>query len=339
MFERLKGTANTILFIIATLSSLQGLITFGALYMSQPILFDLNVYNPNPGNGISDQYNESGNITTIETILAALSFAIGLFAAGSSLAGKLQSKNSTLLIMATGLYFIVFGISFYHTYRRADKLGIMHDYIPAIGSLENTCKDINWQTGCPTTRFKYDLNTSTEDTLEEDSKVELIRLEQCNFNAYNDKENDKVQFDTTPLNGRGRINWADKTFYDNTNKDNLDNVALSINLDCKTDDVCDYGSCIATHPLYASKKCLVKGKDLPDISWCYYWGCSETCNDRYHLNRAWLTISAASTVMYLILLVLSGFGIKSTSDEETSTSLDEVMPTEFKYNRVKRIDF
>lgn len=334
MLKKLKGQSNGILFVIATISSLQGLLTFGALYMSQPWLFDLNVFNPNPGQGINDQYNQPGNITTVETILAGLSFAIGLFAAGATLAGKTQAKNSNLLMVATGMYVIVFALGCYHSWIRAEKLGVLYEFFPTVFSTEGTCKDVDWRTGCPTSRFRYRFSNETKPKIEIDDLVELNTIAQCRFNAYqNGTDATGATFKVTSLEtsvaGRPTVNWADKNMYDNVNinptsstdKGVLHDAANYIKLLQKDGKCEDYGVPVidTSGPYKDIARCRVSGPELPDISWCWYWGCSEACNDRYQLNRIWLWLSGFSTLCYFILAVMSAIGVKVTSDEVEDT--------------------
>ncbi|MAJ82119.1 MAG: hypothetical protein CMF41_04310 [Legionellales bacterium] len=330
-----QGTSNCSLLTLSIVSAIQGLVTFGALFMSLPTLFDLNVFDPN--SGATEELRQPdgpGDLAVLESIVAAFSFAGGVGAATITLGSRWQIKNSNMLKVATVAYVLCFVISMIFSFMRINTLGYAYTWNLPFGTNTSTCLDTNWETGCPTTRFenKYD-NTSWI----KDDDFQIESIEQCKFNAYDNSS--KIAYDST-VAGISKPDWADKTYYDVNQRELLVTAAERINLKAKTVDgklECDYGT-----PDTTTEKCIIGKDDLPNIAWCWYWGCHDVCNDRYKVNQTWLVLSLSSTFLYLVLAVISGFAVYMTEKEEMGYEYifaNNVAPESGAVFRSNRLDF
>ena len=114
--------------------------------------------------------------------------------------------------------------------------------------------------------------------------LNIVTKTDCSFNVYN----------LDNVNGGTAIDWSNKDMYDYDNNGVL--VAAAQNA---------YGDD------------SIKAKDIGMIHHCYYWGCSEACNDRYRVNRIWLFISIGTWIMYIILMGLS-FGAAGNMSKDAA---------------------
>lgn len=141
----------------------------------------------------------------------------------------------------------------------------------------------------------------------ENTSLVIVTKDDCSFNVY----------DLDNVNAGTAIDWSDYTMYDYANN----NVILAA---------------------AQSADNTITEKDLGKIHHCYYWGCSEACNDRFRVNRIWLFVSMGTWVMYIILMGLS-FGAagnmsKDASNYDTVPTVD-VVEEENSYKRNKRLNF
>lgn len=95
----------------------------------------------------------------------------------------------------------------------------------------------------------------------------------------------------------------------------------------------------------------VKLTNTPDISYCYYWGCSSVCNpDRYRVNRVLLYTSFVMSIGSLVFLTFSGVMASGSPDgfeEEVIPIAEPVKVTQFKpvmakpgiHNRSRKLRF
>lgn len=148
-------------------------------------------------------------------------------------------------------------------------------YMSQYGIIENVGCNDTSILGCPTSRYIH-YSEQANSTL-----PLLITKENCIFNVY-DAEN---------LNSGTKLDWSLLENYDYNKQNDIVAAAQSTGLS-------------------------IESKDLPQgLHKCWYWGCSEVCNDRYRINLLWLIGSMVSWLTYLILLGLS-FGAASSMSKD-----------------------
>ena len=146
----------------------------------------------------------------------------------------------------------------------------------------------------------------------ENTSLNIVVKADCIFNVYNlDNVNDGTA--TTPP----AIDWSNVEMYDYDNNQAIVSAASSADN-------------------------TITAKDIGMIHHCYYWGCSEACNDRYRVNRIWLFISMGTWIMYVILMGLS-FGAagnmsKDAANYDSVPTVDDSEETD-SYRRSKRSNF
>lgn len=358
MYESLKGQSDFILILISIFSSIHGLITFGFLFPTIDFLYPLEVF--------FKSNNDPADYASLESSLAAISFSIGLVVALLSLAGsRKRAKNPVALGMGIVFWIVLFLIAAVYTWTRTEKLGYFYDSSPWLFSSKGTCRDIDWRTGCPTSRLKYKRvdNKLEIDNLFANDKGEIGKggtngkpdKTYCLFNAYDNtttkNTTKKLGYDdkdNLPA-GQKLLDWSLEKYYNpnieegSDDGDDMDAIANTIFIEQNADGKCedDYLPIGATAP-FTSKRCLVKGKQLPDISWCWHWGCDQVCNERFVINNLWWISSLISTFFYLLLAILSAAALGAVRQESLSSAFSGTVgnsSTPYKYNRVNRINF
>lgn len=365
LYKSLKGSSHFLLLIISFFSSIHGLITLGVISPTINFLFSQQVF--------FKIANVPADLASIEAALAGISFFTGLVVATFTLAAP-KSKNPFAVGMGILFWIVLFIISIVIMFMRSSTLGYLHSSSPGLFQPTGTCRDIDWKTGCPTSRLKYRLNKTDNDKLVIDDMFanpdgEIGRggknskgdKQYCLFNAYDNREEtvngtrttNKLGYDDkdTLVNGQKQIDWSNEKYYNPNLEsgheyDDLNEIANTIFID-QTNGKCEDGylAVAANTPPFTSERCQVKAKDLPDISWCWHWGCDESCNERYTINYLWWISSLISTVFYFVLSILSGaaFGAvrQESLSEDSSSGATGSTPniTEYKYKRVQRLDF
>lgn len=366
LYKSLKGSSHFLLLIISFFSSIHGLLTLGVIFPTINFLFSQQVF--------FQIANTPADLASIEAALAGISFFTGLVVATFTLAGSAKSKNPISVGMGIVFWIALFLISIVIMIMRSSTLGYLHASSPWLFSYTGTCRDIDWRTGCPTSRLKYRLNTTDNDKLVIDDKFANPDGQigkggktgkgdknYCLFNAYDNRESivnntrttNKLGYDdkdTLPT-GQQLINWSNEKYYNpnlesGTEFDDLDKIANTIYIERNAEGNCEDGylAVAANTPPFTNARCQVKATDLTDISWCWHWGCDEECNERYTINYLWWVSSLISTVFYFILTILSGaaFGAvrQETLSQDSSNQLNVSESNKsYKYTRVKRIDF
>lgn len=357
-----------ILLFISLVSAVHGLITFGYILPTLGTLFTMDIFFKIP--------NEPADLAYIEAGLAGLSFLIGVVSGGLLLTAKKGFRNPVALGIGLFFWIILFLLCFIFMIMRSSKLGYLYDMSPWLFSSTETCRDIDWRTGCPTSRLKYRLNTTDNDKLIIDDKFANPDGQigkggktgkgdetYCLFNAYDNRESivnntrttNKLGYDDkdTLPNGQQLINWSNEKYYNpnlesGTEFDDLDKIANTIYIERNAEGNCEDGylAVAANTPPFTNARCQVKATDLPDISWCWHWGCDEECNDRYTMNVLWWTLSLISTGSYLLLAIISGIAYAAVRQSNLAESLEQTIESngdfnvgKYKYTRVKRIDF
>ena len=97
--------ARNYLFASSLLSTAHGFMTVAALFMSMPLLFDLNIFTDS-----TEQQNASGTYAIIEMCLAGSSFLIGAVGSFSALASKTRAVSSTTQYVLGSFYLVFFFI-------------------------------------------------------------------------------------------------------------------------------------------------------------------------------------------------------------------------------------
>ena len=148
-------------------------------------------------------------------------------------------------------------------------------YMSEYGIIKNVGCNDTSILGCPTSRYMH-YSEQANSTL-----PPLVTKEDCTFNVY----------DPDNLNSGIKLDWALLDNYDYDKQNDIVDSAKSTGLN-------------------------IQSKDLPQgLHKCWYWGCSEVCNDRYRINLLWLVGSITSWIIYLILLGLS-FGAASSMSKD-----------------------
>ena len=153
------------------------------------------------------------------------------------------------------------------------------------GKGAQTCHDDSFY-GCPTTQAvkKYG--------------IEIKTASDCLFNAWVNTD----QAYTENLEGNvSLIDWSKMRYYD----DKMQRfVALALNSNCP-DTTCDF---------------RVAPKDMPDIEYCWNWGCHDVCNEsRYHINRVWFIASIVNFIACIAFIFLClWIGVTLTMKTKTS---------------------
>jgi hypothetical protein len=357
MYESLKGQSDFILLLISIFSSVHGLITLGVLFPTIDFLFPVEVF--------FKSNNDPADYASLESSLAGISFLIGVVVALLSLTGS-QKRAKNPIVLGVGIIFwiVLFGISIYYTCVRSSKLGYFYDTAPWLFGSKETCRDIDWRTGCPTSRLKY---KRVDDKLEIDNlfandKGEIGKGgkngkpddEYCEFNAYDNtttkNTTKKLGFDdkSNLPTGQKLLDWSLEKYYNpnieegSNDGDDMDAIANTIFIEQNADGKCedDYLPIGATPP-FTSKRCLVKGKQLPDISWCWHWGCDQVCNERFVINNLWWISSLISTFFYLLLAILSAAAFGAVRQESLSSAINGNVDgvASYRYKRVNRMNF
>lgn len=274
-----------LMLIVYLIINLHGMFMIGSYFMSMPILNSLYIFD----NEHVFQDDAPGVFAIIELCFALASiiiFNVSYYIRDREDYTPLKTEESQAKIrfigkqtsrVLVGFYAAFFAGSLTFAIMRMSSMGLFYHLNLSPNNAE-TCADIEWQTGCPTTRFnKYKKNKITEKS-------------ECMFNAYNQ--------DSIETNGTTLIDWSMKKNYDATKRSELvQRVNQKLNIAC-VDNKCQLGSCDA------NDKCVVSDDDLPKIHWCWYWGCDPVCNERYTVNQAWLTFSWINAIFYLTIMTL-----------------------------------
>ena len=181
----MSAPARNYLFASSLLSTAHGFMTVAALFMSMPLLFDLNIFTDS-----TEQQNASGTYAIIEMCLAGGSFLIGTVGSFSTLASKTRAVTSTTQYVLGSFYLVFFIINGGIAALRAYQLGWLTD----MGIYSKVgCRDDSF-TGCPTARYLL-----ANQTIETKSN--------CIFNAYN-LEN---------VDAGIKVDWSNPFNYDKAN--------------------------------------------------------------------------------------------------------------------------
>lgn len=203
--------------VLAVFGFIQSLVTIGSLLTSQPLLFPLNDFESFENQG-DEQINRPGILAIYESVTAACILVIAVFMNASE-----PKKGHTV---TSGVCFLLaFILSCIWAVERASTMGTI-DFLPE----ENTCRDTNRLTGCPTTVFK-------------ESNYTIESREDCKFNAYGDTVYPHDATNSDPL-----IDWANVEFYDIANKPTLLEKAQLADEELSSDDIgpisyCWYWAC------------------------------------------------------------------------------------------------
>lgn len=272
---------SIILYLILTL---HGTFMVGAYFMSVPFLNSLSIFDSTT----YTQTDVSGIFSIIELCFALISVIIynvsyfikdrtDYMPLSTKEDSESSSENKQTSKVLVGFYGAFFVGSIVITLLRMGAMGIMYDLNLSTVS-QGTCADVDWQTGCPTTRFnKY-------------SSSKISNLEECNFNAYGG--------DGKTSTDKFTNDWALPENYDASKRSRLvSNANNALNI-VPAGDVCDVGT-ISTD----KTKCEISANDLPEIHWCWYWGCDQVCNPRYRVNHTWLVMSWFNSFFYLAIMI------------------------------------
>lgn len=190
--------ARNYLFASSLLSTAHGFMTVAALFMSMPLLFDLNIFTDS-----TEQQNASGTYAIIEMCLAGSSFLIGAVGSFSALASKTRNVSSTTQYVLGSFYLVFLIVSGGIAALRAYQLGWLTD----MGLYSKVgCRDDSF-TGCPTARYIFANQTIETKT-------------NCIFNAYN-LEN---------IDAGIKVDWSNPFNYDKANVNILVQSANSAGL-------------------------------------------------------------------------------------------------------------
>ena len=137
----------------------------------------------------------------------------------------------------------------------------------------------------------------------ENTSLVIKTVEDCTFNVYNLQN----------VDAGTKIDWSDYKMYDYSNNAVILSAAQSADSE-------------------------IKEADLGLIHHCYYWGCSEACNDRWRVNRIWLLVGMGAWVFYIILMGLS-FGAASNMSQDASSYSSVSTEEEDSYQRKARSNF
>ena len=359
-YQRLNGASKCLLLLLSSFSAIHGLIAIGVIFPTLDLLVENELY--------FKVDNEPYTYASIECFLAGLSFLIGMFVGGLTLAGSEKSKNPTSIKAGMVFYGVLAGVSIIYTMLRASKLGVIYEISPVIFSNKSTCYDTAFETGCPTARFKYKTGKKNlqidydvangNGEIGEGGETGKLNKQACTFNAFEVQNNTvkKYRYDyviptTTPPTAEFRLDYSDFNVYDKVYTEgsalgNLKDAAANrIFLEQNSDGTCEKGKAVAANTApYTSKRCQYDGGDLADITWCWHWGCDNVCNEeRYKVNRIWLYVSFASTGSYLLLMLFSGLTLLAVEQEQMSSEANKpeiVGPSPFKSSyRYKRVNF
>ena len=203
--------------VLALFGFIQSLVTIGSLLTSQPLLFPLNDFESFENQG-DEQINRPGIIAIYETVMAVCVVIVSI------VIGITKPKKPYTIISGV-IFLVLFVLSCIWTVERASTMGTI-DFL----SEENTCRDTNRLTGCPTTVFK-----ETNYTIE--SK------DHCKFNAYGETVYPHDAANSDPL-----IDWSNIEFYDIVKKPTLVEKAQLADNTLESDDIgpisyCWYWAC------------------------------------------------------------------------------------------------
>lgn len=137
----------------------------------------------------------------------------------------------------------------------------------------------------------------------ENTSLVIKTVEDCTFNVYNLQN----------VDAGTKIDWSDYKMYDYSNNAVILSAAQSADSN-------------------------IQEADLGLIHHCYYWGCSEACNDRWRVNRIWLLVGMGAWVFYIILMGLS-FGAASNMSQDASSYSSVSTEEEDSYQRKARSNF
>ena len=260
--------------IVYLILTLHGTFMVGAYFMSMPILYNLHVFD----NTTYMQEDVPGVLAIIELCFAFSSliiYNVSYFLSNQEEREDEEEDKQTSKVLV-GFYAAFFLGSIVFAIIRMGSLGITYNLNLSTVS-QGTCADIDWQTGCPTTRFK-------------EYSTQITNKEQCIFNAYGGKN--KI------LTDKFTNDWSVIDNYDALKRSNLvSNANNALNL-APVNNVCDIGT-ITTD----KTRCEIAPEDLPEIHWCWYWGCDKVCNQRYKINQTWLALSWFNAFFYLAIAI------------------------------------
>jgi hypothetical protein len=314
--KRLKTLINATL-LFGVIFSLFYLVILGLYYNDIGIL---EAHRVNNDDIISLNDLPLGLFLTIE-IIASLVLAFG----SASFFLALKNKNTRYAI-AIVLFFTLGAYASTGTYR----------VLMIWGENEGQCKYANvddYIKACPTTRH---VNTKpangdfwklerVEPTLESDcifwfwDKTFTLSVARSTYNNNITLHNEMIE----------NMDWSQKHlygFYDVESR-------CEKGTDCVPDG--------RTIPLVIQQKAYAKklikkpiaNNTVPDISFCYYWGCSEVCNeDRFRVNRVLMYGGMVTTAISFVLFAAGvslasgtpeGFDSSKKSAEDTVTNYEE----------------
>tara|TARA_E500000331_G_C17253355_1_gene712087 strand:+ start:641 stop:1813 length:1173 start_codon:yes stop_codon:yes gene_type:complete len=188
--------------------------------------------------------------------------------------------------------------------------------------------DIHGTTGdyihaCPTTRHEATRPTPTSIGTWNITSVEPLFKSDCIFWFWDNTATFESLMDNPPVVAKKEtlknemlenMNWADKKNYGYMAVDSPCTNSLGAT-DCIADGRTVYET-IETNAAATTDKYGVTivtklpgpagNKQIPDITYCYYWGCNEHCNEyRYRINRLLHYGSASVALFSVIFFVMS----------------------------------
>lgn len=129
------------------------------------------------------------------------------------------------------------------------------------------------------------------------SEMTIETKEDCVFNAFADSPS------VWNKTGEPKIDWSDKEMYDKKSQQTVFDAYKAARTDVDID--------MEEMTLYHD---------------CWYWGCDEICNDRHTINIVMAYASAGVSVIYIVLVIMSGiqsrFDYKEVPDEEPLSPVD-----------------
>jgi len=129
------------------------------------------------------------------------------------------------------------------------------------------------------------------------SKMTIETKEDCVFNAFAESHS------VWNKAGEPKIDWSDKEMYDKKSQQTVFDAYKAARADVDID--------MEEMTLYHD---------------CWYWGCDEICNDRHTINIVMAYASAGVSVIYIVLIIMSGiqarFDYKEVPDEEPLSPVD-----------------
>ena len=293
----------------------------------------------NDGDIISTSDLPLGLLLTVEIICSVLMALGGCF---SKLA-KQNKRTRYALFIITLLTFIAFMTSLVF---RAMKLW---------GNAEGQCnyfgKASDGQYGdyinaCPTTR--HENQGASEGVFWKIERIEPTLESDCVFWFWDNT----FTLDSVIKGNSGKI-------INTTYRTNLKDVMVE-NMDWTQKHMYGYYGCKQTNCLSDGRavfheieartdlgvpivKKLGNSNSLPDISYCYYWGCSSVCNpDRYRINRILLYTSFVMSAISLLYFIAAGIfianravGFDDEEDKQDESVIKEPEAVKWKPMNVK----